>query len=162
MNTTELVVENKNWKKFRQLTLYMRKLTVEPILNYRFEYSQTTLDCKADHFEGNCFVFITSVGQGNIWESREGLDIRLSAFYVPRFVGQKLVLKRGHSLGLHWRQIFLCFRSAFVFFCLKSAAVPYTQVTFIEWCGRSLCLPKQLLCFTQTLREDKHNESFKI
>ena len=162
MNTTELVVENKNWKKFRQLTLYMRKLTVEPILNYRFEYSQTTLDCKADHFEGNCFVFITSVGQGNIWESREGLDIRLSAFYVPRFVGQKLVLKRGHSLGLHWRQIFLCFRSAFVFFCLKSAAVPYTQVTFIEWCGRSLCPPKQLLCFTQTLREDKHNESFKV
>ena len=69
----------------------MWKLTVEPILNYRFEYSQTALDCKADHFEGNCFVFITSVGQGNIWESREGLDIRLSAFYVPRFVGQKLV-----------------------------------------------------------------------
>ena len=91
MNTTELIVENKTWKKFRQFTLYMRKLTVEPILNYRFEYSQTTLDCKADHFEGNCFVFITSVGQGNIWESRERLDIRLSAFYVPRFVGQKLV-----------------------------------------------------------------------
>lgn len=90
MNTTELVVENKNWKKFRQLTLYMQKLTVESILNYRFEYSQITLDCKADHFEGNCFVFITSVGQENIWESREGLDIRLSAFYVPRFVGPKI------------------------------------------------------------------------
>ena len=105
----------------------MRKLTVEPILNYRFEYSQTTLDCKADHFEGNCFVFITSVGQENIWESREGLDIRLSAFYVPRFVGQKLVLKRGHSLGLHWRQIFLCFRSAFFFLSEKCRRAVHTS-----------------------------------
>lgn len=149
MNTTELVVENKNWKKFRQLTLYMRKLTVEPILNYRFEYSQTTLDCKADHFEGNCFVFITSVGQENIWESREGLDIRLSAFYVPRFVGQKLVLKRGHSLDLHWRQIFLCFRSAFVFF-LSEKCRRAVHTSYFHWMMWPVTLPAKAITVFHT------------
>ena len=146
MNTTELVVENKNWKKFRQLTLYMRKLTVEPILNYRFEYSQTTLDCKADHFEGNCFVFIASVGQENIWESREGLDIRLSAFYVPRFVGQKLVLKRGHSLGLHWRQIFLCFRSAF----LSEKCRRAVHTSYFHWMMWPVTLPAKAITVFHT------------